>query len=255
MQKHQKWSKIESIYERLFIQLTTADKEAVNAIPNNFERHYMARTALTVKRMQPHIIQHTLYDDAIDVITGSIIESMPTWCPCFLENFYVVLKKPHKNIKALWGCFESNYLIICGDTVGGRSISSLFFIDFENKKYDFGSIDTLYDGSVETDNTTGFYFVRFLLTLGLLLEAEKTPLLVKTDSRKCSPAIYGNKLTKKHHAVLIKKSFSEKMKEYSTVRVRGFLRNQAYGESWSKHRIVYIAPFERQQKVIKKDSE
>lgn len=44
----------------------------------------------------------------------------------------------------------------------------------------------------------------------------------------------------------------EKEKELATVRVKGFLRNQAYGENWSLHRVIYISPFERTQKINKK---
>ena len=44
----------------------------------------------------------------------------------------------------------------------------------------------------------------------------------------------------------------EKEKELSTVRVKGFLRNQAYGKNWSLHRVIYISPFERLQKIVKR---
>lgn len=135
------------------------------------------------------------------------------------------------------------FLIICGEQVKGALISSLFLIDFEHKKYDFGK-DDLYSDD-------GLYFVKFLLTFSLLIEAEKSPLFFKKDLLRCSPTVYGRKMTKTLFTAKIQEDFEKRLKEDKLVHVKGFLRNQACGVNWSERRVIYIAPFERIQKVNK----
>lgn len=243
-----KWSKIESCFEPLFVEycnLSEDGKAEINNRPNNFDRHFFARTAAAVCAMENDLIQHSLPANVLELIDSSIIEDLPDWCPSFLKSFYLVFKNPQKGIKALWGFYKAPFLIICGEQVNGGLISSLFLIDFENKKYDFGK-DDLYSDD-------GLFFVKFLLTFSLLLEAEKSPIVLKKDLLRCSPSVYGRKMTKTLFTARIKEDFERRLKEDKLVHVKGFLRNQACGVNWSERKVIYIAPFERIQKVNKEE--
>lgn len=241
-----KWSKVESSFDRLFARyynLSEDGKAEINSLSNDFDRHFLARTAATVCLMKDSLIQHSLSPDVIELINNSILEDFPDWRPAFLKSFYMVFKNPQKGVKALWGYYNAPHLVICGEKLNGGLISSLFLIDFKNKKYDFGK--------GELYSNEGLYFVKFLLTFSLLLEAEKSPLVLKRDILRCSPKVYGVKLTKILYTVKIQEDFEKRLKEEKLVHVRGFLRNQACGVNWSERKVIYIAPFERVQKVNK----
>ena len=90
---------------------------------------------------------------------------------------------------------------------------------------------------------------RFVFILALLLEAENSPLRKTTKKYKAQPSLFGRGFTKTVIRLYLP---DEKEKELATVQVKGFLRNQAYGEKWSLHRVIYISPFERIQKINKK---
>lgn len=90
---------------------------------------------------------------------------------------------------------------------------------------------------------------RFVFTLALLLEAENSPLRETTKKYKAQPSLFGTGFTKTVFRLYLPE---EKEKKLATVRVKGFLRNQAYGENWLLHRVIYISPFERIQKINKK---
>ncbi len=250
MNKKTKWAKIESRYDRLFAELINAESESINRIEDDFFRHYMSRTALTVKAMNGDIIQHSITGDLPTLIDGSIIKEMPPYCPKLLNNFYVLFRKPHKGIKALWGFFYDNQLFVCGEKTNKKMISAFYPMNFEKQEFNFG-LEDLYDERTETNNEEGLYFVRYLLTLGLFLEAMNTPIEIKTQTLRCSPSVFGAKLDKIEHKVKIKQAFLDRLKVDGIVLVDGYWRNQAYGELWSKHEMRYIAPFERHQKLRK----
>ena len=60
-------------------------------------------------------------------------------------------------------------------------------------------------------------------------------------------------MTKTIFTARIKEDFEIRLKEDKLVHVKGFLRNQACGVNWSERRVIYIAPFERIQKVNKEE--
>lgn len=90
---------------------------------------------------------------------------------------------------------------------------------------------------------------RFVFTLALLLEAENTPIKKSVKQYKAQRILFGQDFVKTITRLYLPE---EKEKELATVQVKGFLRNQAYGENWSLHRVIYISPFERIQKINKK---
>ncbi len=249
---NKKWAKVESRYDRLFAELKDSQSENINRIEDDFFRHYIARTALTVKGMNGNIIQHSITGNLPTLIDGSIIKEMPPYCPKLLNNFYVLFRKPHKGIKALWGFYYDKQLFICGEKANKKMISAFYPMNFEKQEFSFG-LEDLYDERTETNNEQGLYFVRYLLTLGLFLEAKNTPIEIKKEVLRCSPSVFGAKLNKTEYKIKIKQSFLDRQKVDKAVLVGGHWKNQAYGELWSKHEMRYIAPFERQQKVNKRN--
>lgn len=186
--------------------------------------------------------------NVFDFVSGNVIEELPPWEPALLREGFCCQFSPGVpfpgEIKSLWGFSRDDRIFLGGSSGGNRFMSSCeVFIPGKTKKEEL--LKNLQDIPEEEADFT----FRFVFTVALLLEAENTPIKKSVKQYKAQRILFGQDFVKTITRLYLPE---EKEKELATVRVKGFLRNQAYGENWSLHRVIYISPFERLQKIIKR---
>lgn len=234
-------------YDRLACQLLGSGGKITEKYEKNEETFFFfSRLDYLAQRIgfRSFLIDRNVFD----FVAGNVIEELPPWEPALLREgfccqFFPGVPFPGE-IKSLWGFSRDDRIFLGGSSGGNRFMSSCeVFIPGKTKKEEL--LKNLQDIPEEEADFT----FRFVFTLALLLEAENSPLRETTKKYKAQSSLFGMGFTK---TVLRLYLPEEKEKELATVQVKGFLRNQAYGENWSLHRVIYISPFERIQKINKK---
>jgi len=206
---------------------------------------------------------HTLTDGVVEKVKHTIIETMPKKIPLFMEKSFLIEARNDKNlfdnIRSIGGFIvnnEINLLIITDEKENSQYSQTI------SKSFDGRTLDEL-NMIYRNENIIPYYknmkerkdVFAFVLTFALLMQAEKTPLVVETKSdkgykvNKTKPGkksdwiekrVYIDKTIKypktgKENGVLDKngKSLKETL-------VHGFLRLQHFGKGLSESKWIYI---------------
>lgn len=193
-------------------------------------------------------------NDVVDLVNSSIIDDIPDVEPECMKRVYCIRSK-----SKMFGEVSEIYLAYLqrtvdeiiqyvalgtigeGENTGG--LECVFNVDYKNRKI-----------IMSENRQTPFNekAAKFLMTFAFLYNAENTPLIKKSFKEKITKIQRKNGktgITKIY--VTVDPLFIEKA--LGNVSVRGHLRNQACGVQWSERRIIYIAPFEYERMLIKKD--
>lgn len=234
-------------YDRLYCQLLSYGDNITSHYEENeevfffFSRLYHLGQNIGFRSI---IIDKSFFD----FVSGNVIEQLPPWVPTLLKDgFCFQFSKDVSfpgNLKCLWGFFEQNRIFLGGSSGENQHMSSCEIFTPGDTKAE----DLLKNLQNIPESDADFTF-RFVFTLALLLEAENTPIKKSVKQYKAQRILFGQDFVKTITQLYLPE---EKEKELATVQVKGFLRNQAYGENWSLHRVIYISPFERIQKINKK---
>ena len=234
-------------YDRLYCQLLSYGEDITSHYEENEEAFFFFSRLYHLG--QNIGFRSILVDKSFfDFVAGNVIEQLPPWVPGLLKNgFCFQFSKDVSfpgNLKCLWVFFEQNRIFLGGSSGENQHMSSCeIFTPGDTKAED------LLKNLQNIPETEADFTFRFVFTVALLLEAENTPIKKSIKQYKAQRILFGQDFVKTITRLYLPE---EKEKELATVQVKGFLRNQAYGENWSLHRVIYISPFERIQKINKK---
>lgn len=234
-------------YDRLYCQLLSYGEDITSHYEENEEAFFFFSRLYHLGQnigFRSILVDKNFFDFAV----GNIIEQLPPWVPGLLKNGFCFQFEKNVsfpgNLKCLWGFFEQNRIFLGGSSGENQHMSSCeIFSPGETKAED------LLKNLQNIPETEADFTFRFVFTVALLLEAENTPIKKSIKQYKAQRILFGQDFVKTITRLYLPE---EKEKELATVQVKGFLRNQAYGENWSLHRVIYISPFERIQKINKK---
>lgn len=234
-------------YDRLYCQLLSYGEDITSHYEENEEAFFFFSRLYHLGQnigFRSILVDKNFFDFAV----GNIIEQLPPWVPGLLKNGFCFQFEKNVsfpgNLKCLWGFFEQDRIFLGGSAGENQYMSSCeIFTPGETKAED------LLKNLQNIPETEADFTFRFVFTVALLLEAENTPIKKSIKQYKAQRILFGQDFVKTITRLYLPE---EKEKELATVQVKGFLRNQAYGENWSLHRVIYISPFERIQKINKK---
>ena len=206
---------------------------------------------------------HVLTDSVCKKIQRVKIENLPIGYPKFLENPFLIESKPGKflldDIDAIGGFIDDN-----NDFILAMWSSSGTFFTRTNKPFNGIRIDQINfvprQDSFIPPADKNLNVLPFLTVFALMMEAEKTPILVDhgtKKSRKRNQAKNKNTVLSdwiecrvfidaKYTAKQAKDSIPDSIpmdktgKEKRDVYIDSFLRHQAYGPEYSLHKWIYV---------------
>jgi hypothetical protein len=226
------------------------------------ERDKALILGLRIKLGNPMTV-HVLTDSVCKKVQKVKIESLPTGYPKFLEKPFLIEAKPGSylldDIDAIGGFIddEDNLILII------YSANGTFFTRTKNP-FKGTRIDAInfvpQHGSFIPPADKNMNVFPFITVLALMLEAEKTPILIDhgtKKSRKRSSAKGKNAdlsdwiecriyIDAKYSSKTAKDSIpmDKEGKEKRDVHIQGFLRNQAYGLEHSLRKWIYVEDFD-----------
>jgi len=226
------------------------------------ERDNALILGLRIKLGNPMTV-HVLTDSVCKKVQRVKIESLPTGYPKFIEKPFLIEAKPGSylldDIDAIGGFIddEDNLILII------YSANGTFFTrakdPFKGTRIDAINFIPRHDSFIPPADKNMNVFP-FITVLALMLEAEKTPILIDygtKKSRKRSSAKGKNAdlsdwiecriyIDAKYSSKTAKDSIpmDKEGKEKRDVHIQGFLRNQAYGPEHSLRKWIYVEDFD-----------
>ena len=231
-----------------------------------------------------NITVHTLTDGVVEKVKHTKIENMPNAIPNLMKQSFLIEARHEKplfdDIYSIGGFFFNNEICLIIKTIIENQPG--LFCQHEKASFDGRKIDDLnliynkninYDPSYIQARTRKDTFA-FLIIFSLMLEAERTPLLIETKKDKSdrkdrnikkvnsetewiTKRVYIDrnikyKNTTDDHSVLDKND-----RQLKNVTVSGFLRKQHYGKEFSQEKWIYIESYastrwtkEKNKKII-----
>jgi len=218
-----------------------------------------------------NITVHTLTDGVIEKVKHTKIENMPNEIPNFMKKPFLIESRREKplydNVYSIGGFILNNEICLIIKEVENNTPG--LFCQHEKASFDGRKIDDLnliynrnftFDPSYVQARSRKDTFA-FAIIFSLMLEAEKTPILIETKNDKPDKrAINTNKKLKNDTSWIIKRVYIDKVIRYENtssesvaydktgktlknVIVNGFLRKQHYGNENSKEKWIYIESF------------
>ena len=226
-----------------------------------------------------NITVHTLTDGVVEKVKHTIIKNMPNEIPKLMKQTFLIEARKEKplfaDIYSIGGFLINNEICLLIKTVTNNEPG--LFCQHENASFDGRKIEELnliynqnlnYDPSYMIARTRKDTFA-FAIIFSLMLEAERTPLLVETNNEKSKNKGKSNKnnneaewivkrvyidnriqhkKTSDEHEILDKTD-----KQLKNVIVNGFLRKQHYGKENSQEKWIYIEDFKSSRWTKEKD--
>jgi hypothetical protein len=209
------------------------------------------------------IISHTLTDGVCQKIKNTKIEHLPDGRPDFLKKPFLLEAKDGTllhNIHTIGGYIDNGILIIISFFT-----DESFLVQAEQNSFSGMSLE-----EINFTNSTGYEqggernnrdTLPFITVLALLLEAERTPILVDGGSKKSKKRNRNKKLESNsgwiEQRIYINAKYQTKSnnidehtpldkdgKKLKNVHIQGFLRNQPYGPQHKLRKYIYIEGFE-----------
>jgi len=226
------------------------------------------------------ITVHTLTDGVIEKIKHTKIVNMPNKIPDLMKRSFLIESRREKplfdNIHSIGGFTINNEICLIMKSMDENAPG--LFCQHEKASFDGRKIDDLnliyeanfsYDLSYMQARTRKDTFA-FAIILSLMLEAEKTPLLIENVKNKHSKKnisfkkanaetgwvtkrIYIDKTIKYKNKSNAHVAFDKSGKQLKNIVVNGFLRKQRYGENLSQEKWIYIDNFESTRWTNEKD--
>ena len=211
------------------------------------------------------LIMHQVTEAVCKKVQHTRIESLPSIYPDFLSKPFLIESKPGKylfdDIDAIGGFIDESdefFLVIWSKQGTLFSRSKNPFIGIKLDRLGFNLIP----GSFVPPANQNKNVLPFITVLALMLEAEKSPVVIDHGSKKASKRNFMNRKNnntadwvEKRIYIDAKLSYkSDKTakdtnttipldksdKEKQTVSVHGFLRHQAHGPGYSERKWIYI---------------
>ena len=226
------------------------------------------------------ITVHTLTDGVVEKVRHTKIENMPNNIPNLMKHSFLIEARRDKplynNIYSIGGFILNDEIFLIIKTVDDNEPG--LFCQHERSSFDGRNIDDLnfiYNKSVNNDPSYTQARTRkdtyaFVILFSLMLEAERTPLLVETLKGKTSKKTNAPKhanigtewITKRIYIdrnLQYKKNVNDSVaydkngKQLKNVTVSSFLRRQHYGKDNSEEKWIYIESFESTRWTNEKD--
>jgi hypothetical protein len=215
------------------------------------------------------IMIHKLTDGVCKKIINTKIEYLPKERPLFLRKpFFIEAKHGEalfKNINAIGGYLDGTVLILLSFFTDGR-----FLIQMEQNSFTGKGIAIK---DIEIKNSTGYDLgdekidtLSFITILALMLEAEKTPIMIDENTKKNrkqnTHSTQNTTLIERRMYIDAKYQAKKNIpsipldkegKALKNIHVRGFLRNQPYGPKNQLRKLIYIEEFYAHRWVDKGD--
>lgn len=213
---------------------------------------------------------YTLTEGVIEKIKNTKIENMPNEIPDLLKQSFLIEGRRDKplfdDIYSIGGFLINNEIILINKTLTDGEPG--LFCQHERTSFDGRNIDDInfvynknvnFDASYTQARTRKETFA-FIIILSLMLEAEKTPLIIENKKEKSNKKmksknidnettwitkrIYIDRNIKYNNISKGQDVLDKTGKQLKDVIVKGFLRMQHYGEGYSKTKWVYIDNYE-----------
>ena len=226
------------------------------------------------------ITVHTLTDGVVEKVRHTKIENMPNKIPNLMQHSFLIEARREKplfdNIYSIGGFILKDDLILIVKTVDNNEPG--LFCQHERASFDGRNINDLnfiYNKSIDFDPSYTQARTRkdtyaFVILFSLMLEAERTPLIVETLKGKTSKKTKAPKVVNDGSGWITKRvfidrniqykknvndsvSFDKNGKQLKNVTVNGFLRRQHYGKDFSEEKWIYIESFDSTRWTNEKD--
>ena len=226
------------------------------------------------------ITLHTLTDGVVEKVRHTKIETMPNKIPNLMQNSFLIEARRGKplfdDVYSIGGFILNDEIFLLVKTVDNNEPG--LFCQHERASFDSRSIDDLnfiYNRSINfdpsyTQSRTRKDTYAFVIIFSLMLEAERTPLLIGTLKGKISKKIKAPKVANDGSGWITKRVFIDRTIQYKknvndsvafdksgkqlkNVTVNGFLRRQHYGKDFSEEKWIYIESFESTRWTKDKD--
>jgi hypothetical protein len=224
-----------------------------------------------------NVTVHTLTDGVIEKIKHTKIENMPNEIPKFMKRPFLIEARHDKmlfnDIQSIGGFIYNNEMFLLIGTQGDRYYCQREKASFDGRK--IGDINFVYNANIDygafIQLKTRKDTFAFATTLSLMLEAEKSPLIIENKLKKSNRKSHNMK-NKIHETdwiikriyidrkLIYKKTFTEhnELDKYGKILkdviVKGHLRKQRYGKDFSEEKWIYIESFESTRWAYEKDN-
>lgn len=234
-------------------------------------------TALFRLGFGKNIVLHTLTDGVIKKILRTSIEDIPNEIPKFMKRSFLI-EAPHD--KTLFGdiysiggfTYKEEICLLIGT-------KDSFYTQHEKASFDGRKLKDLnlvldpvvYSNKKFTQLKSRKDTFAFIIILSLMLEAERTPLVIEYKKNKTKPIHSVHKSMKdtdyitrriyidkdiRHDKTIVKDNSDELDKtdrQLKDINVRGFLRRQHYGKNLELIKWIYIESFDSKRWTKNKD--
>jgi len=215
---------------------------------------------------------YVLTDSVCKKVQDVKIENLPTSCPLFLKNPFLIESREgevlFEDVDAIGGYFDNDDdLILLTYTKNGTHFSK------SNNLFKGIRLDQINfipkQGSIIPPNNENPNVLPFIMVLALMLEAEKTPIRIDSGTKKSKKRNMQNSKQKNlsdwvERRIYIDAKISHKKsetitpinkdgKEKQKVQIKCFLRHQAYGPEHSLRKWIYIEDHQSTRWVKKGD--
>jgi hypothetical protein len=206
---------------------------------------------------------HTLTDGVVEKVKHIIIENMPKEMPIFMKKSFLIEARHDKNlfenIRSIGGFIvnnEINLIIITDDKIMNQ------YSQIISKSFDGRNLNELNMVYKNEYNIPYFIYMKerkdiftFVLKFALMMEAEKTPLIVETkggkrhNANKSKPdkksdwierRVYLDKTIKYQRTGNVNEALDKDGKSLKETLVHGFLRLQHFGKGLSESKWIFI---------------
>jgi hypothetical protein len=219
------------------------------------------------------ITVHALTEGVCERIKNTHIEHLPNGRPEFLKHPFLLEAKGEtllNNIHTIGGYIDNGVLVIISFFTDGS-----FLVQMEQNAFSGMALEEINfrntSGEERAGNERNRDTLPFVTILALMLEAERTPLLVDGGSKKSikrnrnkkpgnasgwvERRIYVNtKYTQKVDAEKEHIPIDKEGKRLKNVHIQGFLRNQPYGPQHKLRKWIYIDGFESSRWTYGRDT-
>jgi len=223
------------------------------------------------------LIVHTLTDGVAKKIINTRIENLPNELPDKMKKSFLFEAKDKSvlfdDITAIGGFLLKGDLVLLsaysdGNTIWQHTKSSFDGRKLEDIQFDENPSEEIYGRKV-VDRATRKDTFAFVTILSIMLEAERTPILIDGGNKKNRKRNERNKANKAgswiERRIYIDAKYNKKQ-EYTDhltinkddkmkheVYIQGFLRNQPYGPKHGLRKWIYVEGFESSRWVNKGD--
>jgi hypothetical protein len=207
------------------------------------------------------IISHTLTDGVCQKVRNTRIEHLPNGRPDFLKKPFLLEAKNEtllQNIHTIGGYIDNGTLIMISfftDESVLVQAEQNSFLGTSLEEINFTNSTEYEQGGRNNRNT-----LPFIAVLALMLEAERTPILIDDGSKKSRKRnrdkkpgnnsgwierrIYVNAKYQTRNNIDEHIPLDKDGKKLKNVHIQGFLRNQPYGPQHKLRKYIYIEGFE-----------